>query len=80
MKSTGMIRKLDELGRITLPKEIRDNLKIKIQDLIEIYVNGSSIILKKYKPNCILCGTGKDLIEVKEQLICAKCVEELKML
>ena len=63
MKSTGIIRKVDELGRIVIPKEIRDKNEIDVGDPIEIFVEGSSIILKKYKPNCVLCGSRKDLKE-----------------
>ena len=56
MKSTGIVRKVDELGRIVLPIELRRTLDIAEKDSIEIYVDGSSIILKKYEPTCVFCG------------------------
>lgn len=80
MKSTGIIRKLDPLGRITIPKEVRNKLEIGEKDPIEIFLNGHSIILKRYYPNCILCSKDNNLIEFKEELVCKECVEKLKRL
>ena len=77
MKSTGITRKIDELGRVVIPIEIRNKLNINIKDELEIYVDGSSIILKKYEPNCIFCGGNKDLIEYKDKLICEKCKKNI---
>lgn len=78
MKSTGMIRRVDELGRVVIPKEIRNKLDIEEKDPMEIYVEGPSIVLKKFESNCIFCGNTKDLIEYKGKLICKKCVDSLK--
>ncbi len=69
MKSTGIVRKVDELGRVVIPIELRNKFDIKEKDPIEIYVEGSSIILKKFEPNCIFCGSSKNLVEYKEKLI-----------
>ncbi len=77
MKSTGIVRKLDELGRIVIPIEIRNKFDIKEKDPIEIYVEGSSIILKKHDDRCIFCGNTKDLIEYKDKLICPKCKKQI---
>ncbi len=77
MKSTGIIRKLDELGRVVIPKEIRNKLDIEEKDPIEIYVDGNSIILKKSVSGCIFCENPKDLISFKDKLICKKCLEKL---
>ena len=77
MKATGIVRKVDELGRIVLPIELRNKLGIAEKDPIEIYVDGSSIILKKFEPNCVFCGNSKDLITYNEKLICRKCQEKL---
>lgn len=77
MKSTGMIRRVDELGRVVIPKEIRNKLDIQEKDPLEIYVQEDCIILKKYESNCIFCGNTKDLIEYKEKLICKKCLKDL---
>ena len=78
MKSTGIVRKLDELGRITLPIELRRTLDIAEKDALEIYVSDDSIILKKYEPSCIFCGNSKDVVSFKGKNICPKCLEELK--
>ena len=80
MKSTGIIRKMDELGRVVIPIEIRNQFDIVEKDPIEIYVDGSSIILKKYEPNCIFCGNSKNLISYKDKLICSKCAQKLSSL
>ncbi len=80
MKSTGIVRKVDELGRIVIPIELRNKLDIAIKDPIEIFVEGSSIVLKKYEPNCIFCGSSKELSTYKDKLICAKCLNNLSEL
>ena len=80
MKSTGIVRKVDELGRIVLPIEMRRTLGIEEKDALEIYVEGSSVILKKYKPSCIFCDTTKDIVVFKGKNICPKCLKELKEL
>ena len=78
MKATGIVRKVDELGRIVLPIELRRTLGIEIRDPLEIYVDGESIILKKYTPACILCGEAGDLVEYKGKKVCRKCLIGLK--
>ena len=80
MKATGIIRRVDELGRVVIPIEIRNQFNIVEKDPIEIYVDDSSIILKKYEPNCIFCGSIENLIEYKDKLVCEKCSKELKVL
>ena len=65
MKSTGIVRKVDELGRIVLPIELRRTLGIEEKDRIEIFVDGESIILRKYQPACIFCDNAKDIINYK---------------
>ncbi len=78
MKSTGIVRKVDELGRIVLPIELRRTFDIEEKDALEIYVDGSSIILKKYEPSCIFCGNAKDVLTFKGKNVCPSCMEELK--
>ena len=78
MKSTGIVRRVDELGRIVLPIELRRTLDITERDSLEIYVDGSSISLKKYQPACIFCDDAKDVVSYKGKNICAKCLKELK--
>lgn len=80
MKSTGIIRKLDELGRIVLPMELRNKYNMKEKDPIEIFVDGSSIVLKKYEPNCVFCGSSKNLITFEEKVICEKCIAKINEL
>lgn len=79
MKSTGIVRKVDELGRITLPIELRRTLNIDIKDPLEIYVEGEQIVLKKYEPSCIFCGNAKDVVNYKGKNICKSCLKELKV-
>ena len=77
MKSTGIVRRIDELGRVVLPIELRRTLDIDIKDSLEIYVDNSSIILKKYEPACIFCGDASDVLTFKGKNVCKKCAEEL---
>ncbi len=77
MKSTGIIRKVDELGRVVIPIEIRNQFNIAEKDPIEIYVDGSSIVLKKYEPNCIFCGNTENLISYNDKLICEDCSKKI---
>lgn len=77
MKSTGIVRKLDELGRIVLPIEMRRTFNLAEKDAVEIYVEGDTIILKKHQPNCILCGEARNLIDYKGKLVCKSCVKSL---
>lgn len=77
MKSTGIIRRVDELGRVVIPIELRNKFNISVKDPMEIYVDGSSIILKKFEPNCIFCGNSKHLVNYKGKLVCNKCLKHL---
>ena len=78
MKATGIVRKVDELGRIVLPIELRRMLDIAEKDALEIYVKDDTIILKKYQPACIFCDNSEDVINYKGKNICAHCMAELK--
>lgn len=74
MKSTGLVRSIDELGRVVIPKELRRQMDITDgKDSLEIFVDGRAIILKKYDPSCIFCQSMDDLITYKEHLICGEC-------
>lgn len=77
MKSTGIVRKVDELGRIVLPIELRRTLNIDEKDSLEIYVDGSSVILRKYEPSCIFCGDAGDVTTYRGKNICPNCLREL---
>ncbi len=78
MKSTGIVRKVDELGRIVLPIELRRTLDIAEKDSLEIYVDDNMVILKKYEPCCIFCGNAKDIFVFKGKNICPSCIKELQ--
>ncbi|NBG89080.1 AbrB/MazE/SpoVT family DNA-binding domain-containing protein [Isachenkonia alkalipeptolytica] len=78
MKSTGIVRKVDELGRVVLPIELRRTLNIMEKDALEIYVDGESVILKKYEPACIFCGNAKDVVHYKGKNVCDTCISEMK--
>ena len=80
MKSTGIVRKMDDLGRVIIPIELRRTLEIAEKDPLEIYVDGNMIILKKYEPACIFCGDAKDVVTYKGRNICANCLKEMQSL
>ncbi|MEX1029007.1 MAG: AbrB/MazE/SpoVT family DNA-binding domain-containing protein [Paenibacillaceae bacterium] len=77
MKSTGIVRKVDELGRVVIPIELRRTLGIAEKDALEIYVDGERIMLKKYEPACIFTGEADDLIYFKGKMISRSIVAEL---
>jgi transcriptional pleiotropic regulator of transition state genes len=78
LKSTGIVRKVDELGRVVIPIELRRTLNIAEKDALEIYVDGEHIILKKYEPACIFCGNARNVINYKGKNICPDCAEDLR--
>ena len=80
LKSTGIVRKVDELGRIVLPIELRRTLDIGEKDALEIYVDGGSIVLKKYAPSCVFCNDTKGVTSYKGKNVCAACLRELQKL
>ena len=77
---TGIVRKVDELGRIVLPIELRRTLNINIKDPIEIYVDEDSVVLKKYEPACIFCGNANNVKNINGKNVCQNCIDELKNL
>lgn len=77
MKAIGITRKIDQLGRIVLPKELRRTMDLPTETPMEIFVDGNQIILKKYEPSCVFCGT-VTIDEYKGKKVCEKCVDELK--
>ncbi len=77
MKSTGVVRKVDRLGRVVIPIELRRNLDIEEKDALEIFIEGENIILKKYAPACIFCGQAKNVTSFKGKNICPACLEQL---
>ncbi len=77
LKSTGVVRKVDELGRIVIPIELRRTMGIEEKDSLEIYVDNEKIILKKYEPACIFCGNAEEVINYKGKNLCKNCMTEL---
>ena len=77
MKSTGIVRKVDELGRIVIPKELRKTLGIEEQDPLEIFVDNDFIILRKYSSSCIFCGECDNIVEYKGKHVCKDCLAKL---
>lgn len=77
MKSTGIVRKVDELGRIVLPIEMRRTLDIAEKDTLEVYVEGDSIILRKYQDACVFCDSVRGLINYKGRCVCPDCIAAL---
>jgi transcriptional pleiotropic regulator of transition state genes len=77
MKSTGIVRKVDELGRIVLPIELRRTLDIAERDELEIYLDDDKVILKKYEPSCIFCGSSCGLVSYHGRNVCMECIENM---
>lgn len=80
MKQTGIVRKVDELGRIVLPIELRRNLDINIKDSLEIFVNEHGVILKKYQPACVHTGSMDNLIDYKGKKVSIDAIVEMASL
>lgn len=78
MKSTGIVRQLDKLGRIVLPKELRKVFQIENEDSLEIYVEEDRIILRKYAPSCIFCSNDNGVQVYKGKHVCPECLAEMK--
>ncbi len=78
MKSTGIVRSVDPLGRMVIPSELREKFGVKDgKGAFEIFVEGDSIILKKYEPTCIFCGSNKNITVFKDRNVCKNCIAEL---
>ena len=78
MKATGIVRNVDELGRIVIPKSMRTRMDLKCGDPIEIFVEGNHIILAKFAPQCIFCASSDEIEVFKDKKVCKKCIAELK--
>ncbi len=78
MKSTGIVRKIDDLGRMVIPIELRKTMNINKKDPMEIFVDDEKIILQKYEPACIFCGGADDTIDFKGRTICKECMDNMQ--
>lgn len=77
MKSTGIVRKVDDLGRLVVPKELRRTLDIDIKDPVEFFIDGENIVIRKYEPGCKLCGNVDNVVSVDGVNICKECIEKI---
>ncbi|MDU4961705.1 MAG: AbrB/MazE/SpoVT family DNA-binding domain-containing protein [Sporomusaceae bacterium] len=77
MKSTGIVRKVDELGRVVIPIELRRTLYIDEKDALEIYVDSDKIILRKYEPACVFCGNADEVTNFKGKNVCKECLNTM---
>ena len=77
MKSTGIVRRIDEVGRLVLPIELRRTMNFNIKDPIEIFVDGATVILKKYEPCCIFCSDSESIVEYMGKNVCRHCLAKL---
>lgn len=79
MKSTGIVRKVDELGRVVIPIELRRTLSIEEKDQLEIYVEHDQIVLRKYVPvsACVFCGTSDGIMKYRGKMVCQECANAL---
>ena len=78
MKATGIVRKIDSLGRLVLPKELRKTLNINESDFMEIFITDKDIVLRKHETSCVICGWEDDLKEIEDKHLCAKCIGKIK--
>ena len=77
MKATGIVRKMDVLGRVVIPMELRKVFGINVEDPIEIFTEGENIILKKYHPACFFCDNADHLVSFQGKAVCKECVDKL---
>lgn len=78
MKSTGIVRRIDDLGRVVLPVELRRTLKLEVHDPLEIYIEGDTVVLRKYGAGCVFCGDTREPLTYRGKPICRKCLRELR--
>ncbi len=77
LKTIGIVRKVDELGRIVLPIELRRTLDIAVRDELEIYLDDDKVILRKYEPSCIFCDASRNLVSYEGKNICSECAKKI---
>lgn len=78
MKATGIVRAIDDLGRVVIPMELRKTLHLNKRDMVEIFTEDTAVILKKWEASCVFCGEKKNTIQFKEHNICRACLKNLK--
>ena len=80
MRATGIVRQIDPLGRIVLPKDLRKNIEINTNDPIEFFVHGDNIVLQKYRDKCMFCASTENLVNYESRFICKNCLEHINKL
>ncbi len=78
MKATGFVKKIDELGRIVIPKDIRKTLEVDHNDYLQFFLDGDSIVMKRFGEFCALCNSTDDLTKFNDKFICESCLRELR--
>lgn len=77
MKATGIVRKVDELGRIVVPIELRRSLGIGDRDEVAMFMEENSIVIRKHQPTCVFCGSADNTVEYKKKIICKDCIDSM---
>jgi transcriptional pleiotropic regulator of transition state genes len=77
VKATGILRRVDEMGRVVIPKELRESLELKSEDSIEIFVENDKIVLQKYEKSCLFCDNTDNIIIYMGKRVCNSCLEEM---
>ena len=77
MKRAGYLLRIDKLGRVVIPKPLRDSFDVHTDDVLEVFTEGGSIVMKKYAPCCVFCGSEDHIVEYKSKAICKKCLDDL---
>ena len=80
MKSACFVRKVDRLGRVVLPAELRHELNIAEQDTVEVQISGTSLVIQKYEQACVFCGSSQDILAYRNRSICQQCLHSLRAL
>ena len=78
MKATGIVRRIDDLGRVVIPKEIRRTMRIREGDPLEIFLDGDHIVLQKYQPACTFCQSSDNIVYFQGKRVCAACLAKIK--
>ncbi len=77
MKALGIVRQIDGLGRVVIPKELRRAMEIKEGDSFELFVEDNTIMMRKYQPACIICGNAKNVVTYKGRNFCPDCIKDI---
>ena len=79
MKATGIVRRIDDLGRVVIPKELRKTMDMEPKEPLELFVEDDKVILKKYQRGCVFCGNIEGVKTYKGKEVCVDCIEDMKI-